>query len=258
MHRGLALGAAKMTISCPSASAARNTCPLPTATRRTPGWDSTRLSPPPAPPGWSAPERPPGSHTGRAWRPADIGSAPCGAPSPRRRIGRPRRAAILPVSVEMTTPPAGGDSAGMPCKAAGSADPRRPRPPRRPGDAAWPSGCLPVGLRRSAGHPRGGPPAWRSPCPARHRRPTRRRTGPGRQQHRSGVALAVVDKGCVDVDAVAHAQPASQRPEIGDGHIQGAHSCWQCKLRRRRRRRLPGGLAQQMCRQDDLARIDIR
>ena len=81
---------------------------------------------------------------------------------------------------------------------------------------------------------------------------------PGRQQHRSGVALAVVDKGCVDVDAVAHAQPASQRPEIGDGHIQGAHSCWQCKLRRRRRRRLPGGLAQQMCRQDDLARIDIR
>ena len=232
-----------MTISCPSASAARNTCPLPIATRRTPGWDSTRLSPPPVPPGWSAPERPPGSHTDPAWRPADNGSAPCRTPVCPDAVSvarTARRPAVQPVSVEDDNAARRRIRRACPARRPDRPDPRRPRPPRRPGDAAWPSGCLPVGQRRSAGHPRGGPPAWRSPCPARHRRPARRRTGPGRQQHRSGVALAVVDKGCVDVDAVAHAQPASQRPEIGDGHIQGAHSCWQCKLRRRRRRRPAG------------------
>ena len=230
MHRGLASARPKMTISCPSASAARNTCPLPIATRRTPGGtapgfphlqfhqDGLRLN-----------ARQAATQTQHGGQPITVQRhvAPL---SPRRRIRRPhaRRPAVQPVSVEDDNAARRrgfgghalqGGRIGLILVAHG----HRVVPVTQHGrqDAS------PVGQRRSAGHPRrtASMAFAVSGAPSSAGAPTDRTR---RQQHRSGVALAVVDKGCVDVDAVAHAQPASQRPEIGDGHIQGAHSCWQC------------------------------
>ena len=187
MHRGLALGAAKMTISCPSASAARNTCRC--------------RSPRAARPGGTAPGFPHLQfhrdglrlNARQAATQAEHGGQPITVqrharpvcPTPYRR---PRRAApaIQPVSVEMTTPPAGGFGGhalqggriGQILVAHG----HRVVPVTQHGrqDAS----CRAATKRRASS---GGPPAWRSPCPARHRRPTRRRTGPAANS--TGAAL---------------------------------------------------------------------